>query len=178
MNPCVPCFYLSTVGLPAVLILLVLCMAAYMLYLQYRGPRTKRTPTWERILPIPSLSGSISYPESCLSFNLENWETSTKRHLPIPSLSGSISYPESCLSFNLENWETSTKRHLPIRSLSGSISYPESCLSFNLENWETSTRKSEDCYRNEDDVRIAVGDRFHFLRHHYYNENIVQGANF
>ena len=116
MKPCVPCFYVSTVGLPAVLIFLVLCMAAYMLYLQYRAPRTKRTPSWERILPIPSLSGSISYPESCLSFN--------------------------------------------------------------LESWETSTRKSEDCYRNEDDVRISVGDRFHFLRHHYYNENIVLGANF
>lgn len=116
MNPCKPCFYITAVGLPSVLILLALCIAVYILYLHYRGPRTKPAPTWKRILPLPSLSGSISYPESCLSFN--------------------------------------------------------------LENWETSTRKSEDCFKNEDDVRIAVGDRLHFLRNHYYNENVVQGANF
>lgn len=52
----------------------------------------------EKILP--SLSGSIKYPESVLSFNLEEWETRRQARNKSPG---------SVLSFNLEEWETSTR---------------------------------------------------------------------
>ena len=75
MNPCFP----FTFTLPLVAAALALCVGAYSLYktLKRRCNQSVMLPVhMEKILP--SVSGSIKSPESVLTFNLQEWETSTK----------------------------------------------------------------------------------------------------